>query len=90
MITKDNNGELSCAALPQVMRSSSDIRHVVLAQDVPACLNGLLDIDLATQKEDLSFYPIQKAALQFHKSFQGGLVRDRNLASFFFSWFTSL
>lgn len=54
---------------------------------MPACLNGLLDIDLATQKDDLSFYPISKAALQFHKSFQGGLVRDRDLASFFLGLF---
>lgn len=36
------------------------LRHqtLILAQDVLACINGLLDIDLATQKEDLSFYPI--------------------------------
>lgn len=35
-------------------------RHQIclLAQDVPAWLNGLLDIDLTTQKEELSSYPI--------------------------------
>lgn len=36
------------------------LRHQIclLAQDVPAWLNGLLDIDLTTQKEELSSYPI--------------------------------
>lgn len=56
-MSKGNNGERSCAALP--FSDEELLRHqTLLAQDVPASLNGLLDIDLATQKEDLSFYPI--------------------------------
>lgn len=36
------------------------VRHqiLLLAQDVPVCLNGILDIDLTTQKEEVGFYPI--------------------------------
>lgn len=54
MMAEDNNGGLSSAA-EELLRHQT---LLLLAQDVPACLNGLLDIDLATQKEDLSFYPI--------------------------------
>lgn len=57
VMTKDNNGELSCAVLSLI--TDHTLRHqTLLVQDVPACFNGLLDIDLATQKEELSFYPI--------------------------------
>lgn len=48
--SEHNNGELSCAALP-----ASDeelLRHqTLLAQDVPAGLNGLLDIDWLHKKK---------------------------------------
>lgn len=57
-LTKGNNGEPSCVVLPPVTRSFSDIRHFLMPKTYPPGLNGLLDIDLATQKEDLSFYPI--------------------------------
>lgn len=67
MMTMDNNGELFC----DLFSNDQLLRHqtlllLLLAQDVPArppaclsaCLNGRLNIDLATQKEYLSFYPI--------------------------------
>lgn len=50
MMTVDNNGELFC----DLFSNDELLRHqtlLLLAQDVPACLNGLLNIDLATQKE---------------------------------------
>lgn len=85
IITKDNNAELSCAALPQVKWGSSDIRRFFLPKmRLPACLNGLLDIDFAAQQYDLSFYPVWKAALPFQKkkSFHSVLVRHGNPAAF--------
>lgn len=84
MITKDNNGELSCAALPQVMRSSSDIRHVFLAQDVPACLNGLLDIDLANTKRRSELLSYLESSTPVSQKLSGLPCKRQGSSIFFF------
>lgn len=73
IITKDNNGELSCAALPQVNRSSSDVRQFFLPKMCPPALMGCWILILLHNKMIWAFILFRKQHSSFKKAFRVSL-----------------
>lgn len=73
MRTKDNNGELSCAALPLVTRSSSDIRHLFLPKMCSPALMGCSILIWLHKKKIWAFILFRKQHSSFTKAFSAAL-----------------
>lgn len=87
MMTKDNNGELSCAALPLVTRSASDIRHLFLPKMCSPALMGCSILIWLHKKKIWAFILFRKQHSSFTKALRVALQETGIQQLFpFLSW----